>query len=123
VIRAQATRRGERGAATILVIAMAGVLLLVGSALGVVQAMVVAHRRAQAAADLAALAGASASMRGEDPCEAARVVARLNDAVLLACASGPAAVGGTVTVRVRVPGPQFLGRHDNFDASARAGPS
>jgi uncharacterized membrane protein len=65
---ARQSGRGERGAATILVIAMAGVLLLVGSALGVVQAMVVAHRRAQAAADLAALAGASASMRGEDPC-------------------------------------------------------
>ncbi len=115
--------RGERGAATILVIAMAGVLLLVGSALGVAQAMVVAHRRAQAAADLAALAGASAAARGQDPCEAAGVIARLNDAVLLACVPDPGAAGGSVAVRVEVPGPRWLGQQGDFDASARAGPS
>jgi secretion/DNA translocation related TadE-like protein len=123
VIRAQATRRGERGAATILVIAMAGVLLLVGAALGVVQAMVVAHRRAQSAADLAALAAASAPARGEDPCEAARVIARLNDAVLLACVLDPGTGSGAVTVRVEVPGPHWLGQQADFAASARAGPA
>ena len=51
-------RADQRGSATLLVLAMAGVLLLVGSALGVVAAMVRAHRVAQSAADLAALAGA-----------------------------------------------------------------
>ncbi|MEO6511823.1 MAG: Rv3654c family TadE-like protein [Nocardioides sp.] len=115
--------RGERGAATILVIAMAGVLLLVGSALGVVQAMVVAHRRAQSAADLAALSGAAAAARGEDPCRAAAATARLNEAVLLDCASDLGPVGGGVTVRVEVPGPHWLGQQGDFDASARAGPS
>ena len=58
-------RPAERGAATVLTIAFAGLLLLLGAALGVVQAMVVAHRTAQSAADLAALAGAEAELRGD----------------------------------------------------------
>ena len=49
----------ERGAATVVAVALTGVLLLIGAAAGVVGAIVVAHRRAQAAADLAALAGAA----------------------------------------------------------------
>ena len=58
----------ERGSATLLAVAMIGVLVLVGAALGVVGAMVHAHRVAQSAADLAALAGAEARGRGGDPC-------------------------------------------------------
>ncbi len=48
----------EAGAATLMVVACAAVLLLLGCALGVVAAMVRAHRVAQSAADLAALAAA-----------------------------------------------------------------
>ena len=56
-------RGDQSGAATLLVMAMAGVLLLLGAALAVVTALVAAHRVAQAAADLAALAGARGRVR------------------------------------------------------------
>jgi secretion/DNA translocation related TadE-like protein len=112
-------RRGQAGAATLLAVAMAGVLMVVGAALAVVGAMVVAHRQAQGSADLAALAGATAAARGEDPCRAARDVARLNAGTVIACA----VEGGTVTVEVRVPGPRWLGQESDLDAWARAGPA
>jgi secretion/DNA translocation related TadE-like protein len=110
--------RSERGAATLLVMAMSGVLLFVGLALAVVQAMVVAHRQAQSAADLAVLAGASAAARGRDPCEAARDVAAANGAVLVTCRSQ----GGDVRVQVSVAGPHWLGQQGDLVAEARAGP-
>jgi secretion/DNA translocation related TadE-like protein len=110
---------GASGAATLLALAMAGVLLLVGASLGVVGAMVVDHRRAQAAADLAALAGATATARGDQGCGAAGVVAGLNDAELLDCVVD----GATVTVRVEVSGPRWLGQQADLEASARAGPA
>jgi secretion/DNA translocation related TadE-like protein len=112
------SERGERGAATLLALGMAGVLLIVGAALGVVGALVVDHRRAQSAADLAALAGALAGARGEPPCAAAGAVAGLNDAELLDCVFD----GVTVTVRVEVSGPHWLGQQADLEASARAGP-
>jgi secretion/DNA translocation related TadE-like protein len=112
-------RHGEAGAATLLVLAMAGVLLLVGSALGVVQAMVVAHRMAQAAADLAALAGASAAAHGQAPCEAAATVALLNGSRLVSCQQS----AGDVTVEVVVTGPHWLGQQGDLTAEARAGPA
>ena len=114
-----ARRREEAGAATLLVLAMAGVLLLVGSALGVVQAMVVAHRKAQAAADLAALAGASAAAHGRAACEAADTVAQLNGARLAGCQEA----AGDVTVEVVVTGPRWLGQEGDLTAQARAGPA
>lgn len=113
-----AVRGPERGAATLLALAMAGVLLMVGAALGVVGAMVVAHRRAQAAADLAALAGAVAAGRGEPACAEAGDVAADNGAVSTECVVDR----GTVTVRVRVTGPHWLGQQADLEASARAGP-
>lgn len=111
--------RDESGAATLLVIAMAGVLLLLGGALGVVQAMVVAHRHAQAAADLAALAGAAALARGEDGCLSAAAVAAANGASLTSCVPS----GSEVRVVVTVSGPRGLGQAADLSASARAGPA
>lgn len=109
---------GEHGAATVLATAFLGLLLLVGSALGVVAAMVAAHRQAQSAADLAALAAAGALRRGGDACEAAGRVAPANGASLEACLVD----GADVTVTVRVTGPRFLGQAGDLDARARAGP-
>ena len=108
----------ERGAATVLVTACVGVLLLVGCALAVVAAMIAAHRSAQAAADLAALAGAVAARDGGDPCAAAGSVAAANGARVLRCA----AAGPEVTVEVEVPGPRWLGQAHDLAAGARAGP-
>ena len=79
------TARDQRGPPTLLVPALAGVLLLLGSALGVVAALVRAHRVAQSAADLAALAGAGALQLGGDACGRAAEVAEANDARLTAC--------------------------------------
>ncbi len=111
--------RPDRGAATVLVTACLGVLLLIGCALAVVAAMVTAHRSAQAAADLAALAGAVAARDGADPCAAAGSVAADNGADLTRCATD----GVEVTVEVEVPGPRWLGQTHDLSAAARAGPA
>lgn len=110
--------RDERGAASLLVVSCVAVLLLVGSALGVVAAMVRAHRAAQSAADLASLAGAAAHQRGEAACVAAGAVATANGASLDACA----VAGDDVLVTVTVPGPHWLGQEADLSADARAGP-
>lgn len=116
-----AGRGGERGAATVLVVAMAGLLMLVGAAAGVVGAILVAHRAAQSAADLAALAGAEtlADHSGRDPCATAGEVAAANDAVLTSCTVADA----DVVVSVTVPGPRWLGQDQDLSARARAGPT
>lgn len=109
----------ERGAASLLVVALTGVLLLVGCALGVVAAMVADHRRAAAAADLAALAGAAALQRGDDGCAAAEPLAAANGARLVDCA----VEGSDVLVTVEVTGPRWLGQRGDLVGRARAGPA
>ncbi|WP_418057428.1 Rv3654c family TadE-like protein [Pimelobacter simplex] len=111
----------QRGAATVLTVAMAGVLLLAGTAAAGVSALVVDHRRAQAAADLAALAAAAQSGQGPvpAPCTTAARIASANGATLRSCRR----VGPDVVVAVAVQGPRWFGRQDDLTASARAGPS
>ena len=111
--------RGERGAATVLVVTLVGLLLFIGAALGVVGALVRAHRSAQAAADLAALAGATAAARGDDPCAAVAEVATANGATMTGCVPG----GLEVRVVVEVTGPTWLGHGADLVAEARAGPA
>lgn len=111
-------RRDERGAATVLTVACLGVLLLIGSALGVVAAMVTAHRQAQAAADLAALAAATALADGRDGCASGATVAAANGGTQTACTID----GWEVTVEVLVTGPRWLGQTGDLSARARAGP-
>lgn len=110
--------RGERGAGTLLVVAMTGVLLFVGLALAGVAAVVLAQRTAQAAADLAALAAAGAVRSGADGCAAAEEVARANRARVEGCAVS----GRTATITVLVRGPTLLSRPVDVTAQARAGP-
>jgi len=119
--------RGDEGAGTVLAIALAGVVVLVGLVLAGVGAGVTARAHAQAAADLAALAagdvlgldlvlsGEPSGAAGVRACDRAREVAVRNGAVLEACEPRSDAV---VVVRVarRTPwGPT--------SATARAGPS
>ncbi|MEV7429802.1 Rv3654c family TadE-like protein [Nocardioides sp. NPDC092400] len=112
------TRRpGERGSATLFAVGCLALLLLLGSALGVVAAMVRAHRTAQAAADLAALAGATTVGDG-DPCAAAAGIAERNGARVLDCAVR----GREVRVVSEAPGPRWLGQVADLSAEARAGP-
>ena len=110
--------RDERGAASLLVVSCVAVLLLIGSALGVVAAMVRAHRAAQSAADLASLAAAAAHQRGEPACAVTTRVAAANGASLDACS----VVGDDVLVTVTVSGPHWLGQTADLSAQARAGP-
>ncbi len=112
------TRRGETGSASLLVVSLVGVLLLIGSALGVVAAMVTAHRTAESAADLAALAGAADRQEGGVGCEAAGSIATANGARLLDCRLE----GDDVVVTVEVAGPHWLGQRADLQAEARAGP-
>ena len=111
---------GERGSATVWVVALAGVLAAIGVAAVLVGAAVVGRHRATAAADLAALAAAEHAVRG-DPgaCAAAGEVAGANGARLTACTVGGGAV---VEVAVEVPvrlGPLGVSR---AGGRARAGP-
>jgi secretion/DNA translocation related TadE-like protein len=110
----------ERGSATVWVVALAGVLALVGAAVVLVGAAAVTRHRAAAAADLAALAGAQRAVLGDpDPCDAARRIAEANGAELAACEAGQ---GGVVAVSTVVP--LRLGRLGVHEAHgrARAGP-
>lgn len=111
--------RDERGAATLLVVAATGLLLFVGLALSAVAGVVVAHRRAQAAADLAALAAATALKEGQPGCATAAEVAGANGGSLVSCALD----GREATVEVRVHGPRVAGRAVDPVATARAGPA
>ncbi len=110
--------RDERGSASVLVVAFSGVLVLVALALTTVAGMVGAHRVAQSAADLAALAGAGAAARGDDGCAEAVALAAANGATLTTCR----VQGDDVWVEVRVRGPDWRGFGRDFTADARAGP-
>ena len=115
-------RRDDGGAGTVLVIAMAGLLMFVLVGLVAVSGLVAAQRRAQAAADLAALgaagAGAGADAGPEARCEEAARIAKANGAALTGCS----AVAREVRVEVVVPGPPWPGRRVQVLAEARAGP-
>jgi secretion/DNA translocation related TadE-like protein len=110
--------RGETGAGTVLVMAMAGVLLLIGAALAVVTALVVDHRAAQSAADLAALAGARGLAEGDDGCAIASATAAANGARVTLCTVS----GRIIDIEVVVPGPHWLGQRSDLAARSRAGP-
>lgn len=112
------TRGDDRGSATPFAVACLGLLILLAAALGVTTAIVHAHRQAQAAADLAALAAAAAVGRG-DPCAVGGGTAAANGAHLTSCT----VAGRDVRVQVVVSGPRWLGQRADLVAEARAGPA
>lgn len=94
------------------------VALAMTAVAGLVGQVIVARHRAQAAADLAALAGAATSSAvSGDACRMAARITASNGARLESCAIGN---GGTVRVRASVPV-----RIDGWQAhaAARAGPA
>ena len=109
----------ERGSASVLVVAIVGLLLVVAGALGVVAAMVLAHRTAQSGADLAALGGAHGLALGRDACSEAGRVAAANGVRLTGCRID----GRVVVVTVEAAGPHWLGQSADLSAQARAGPA
>ena len=113
-------RRDERGSGTVYALGVIAVLLAaaVGIA-GLIQAQS-ATGRARAAADLAAISGAtvlSSVVAPGDPCAMAGRVAAANGASVSACS----VAGEDVTVSVVVP-TTILGRPRQATAQARAGP-
>ncbi|MBO9522585.1 MAG: flp pilus-assembly TadE/G-like family protein [Nocardioidaceae bacterium] len=110
--------RGEHGAATVAALALTSLLLLVAVGCVVAVGIVLAHRRAQAAADLAALAAAQALQHGADGCAAGREVARAQQAALTGCVVD----GEEVMVVATVRGPHLPGGAPELSARARAGP-
>jgi secretion/DNA translocation related TadE-like protein len=112
-------RTSERGSASVLVLTVFAALAVGTVLLAVVAGAVVAQRRAAAAADLAALAGAAALQRGADGCAAAAGVSRRNGAELLACRAS----GDVVQVTVGAELPVRFGRRLTVSAQARAGPA
>ena len=110
--------REERGAATVVGLVLLGALAVVTLASVVLGRILVDQRRAAAAADLAALAGAAAVQRGGDGCTAARATAADNGAGLERCR----VEGEEVRVTTRLPSPSLLGRVVVLRAVARAGP-
>lgn len=118
VTRRRVVVRGECGAGAVLAVALSGVLALVAlTATGLVQ-VVVAHRTAQGAADLAALAGARASQDGGSPCAAAGEIATRNGATLDDCQVD----GWEVSLRVVVDTGLLPAGRFALPARARAGP-
>lgn len=111
-------RRGERGTA-VWVIPFVGLLAITALVLSFQGGVLVAQRRVQSAADLAALAGASALQRGDDACAAAGPIAARNGAALERCAVD----GQELLVTLSLAGPRALGRSVDVRASARAGPA
>jgi secretion/DNA translocation related TadE-like protein len=112
-------RRAEPGSAAVLAVVLVGVLVTAALLVAALGGVVADQRRVESAADLGALAGATAVQDAHDGCAAARSVVRRNGGRLTGCAlQGP-----VVTVHTsRRTGP-VLGRHFVVTSTARAGPA
>ena len=112
----------ERGSATVLMAAIMGVVVTLGGAAMVIAGYLVGHHRARSAADLAALSGAAAHVRGEDVCGQARRIARQNGATVTRCSWVGDDIDFVVTVRTAVSTPSRLpGLPRTVEAEAHAG--
>jgi len=97
-VRLGSSGEGERGAGTVLVLGIAACAVVLGLGLAALGAAQQARGAAQSAADLGALAGATAARHGRDPCEVAREAVHRNGGKVASCApEGGGVVGLTVT--------------------------
>lgn len=108
--------RGQAGSATIYVLAFAVALTTLAVVVAGFAGVAVAKHRASAAADLAALAGASAP---GDACAVAATTARHNGARVTDCAEQGSDVVVVVGIVARAP----FGLRPLVRARARAGPA
>lgn len=111
-------RRGSRGSAAVLTVGLTGVLLTVSVLVAALGGVVADQRRVEAAADLAALAGAGAAQAGREGCAAAQRTAARNGGQVRRCAVD----GGVVTVAVGRDSRLLWGRRLALVGHARAGP-
>ena len=108
----------ERGLAAPLIVSLAGVITVVTLAGAALSRVAVDQRRAAAAGDLAAIAGATALQHGRPGCSAARDIAADNDARLTRCEEQ----GDRIDIEVVISS-AVLGRAVDVRARARAGPA
>lgn len=109
--------QGDGGSATIWTLAVGLVFVVAAMALALIASATVARHRAQAAADLAALAAALRALDGPiDACARAAQISASNGASLVACRLD--GFDAIVTVEVAVGGAGW----GAAQASARAGP-
>ena len=108
---------GDEGSGTVLLLGLVCVVVLMAALLGVLASAQAARGRAQSAADLAALAGASSLLPvgGGDPCGIAAQTVTRNGGRMVGCDDE-----GNGVLRVRVVVPTRLGV---AAAEARAGPT
>ena len=112
-------RSDERGSASILLVALSGLLSVFAALALSVGAVAVARHRAASAADLAALAAAARWAGGQSAaCASAGDVARAGGAVLARCRVD----GDVAQVLAEAPLPGGLARLGVARAAARAGP-
>ncbi|HYU57979.1 MAG TPA: Rv3654c family TadE-like protein [Actinomycetota bacterium] len=111
----------ERGSASVLAAALAGLAMALALFTVDLARVVVARSRAQAAADAAALAAAAELARpsGRSPPSVAAEYAELGGAHLVECRCGPGTAEAVVTVELRV-GLGALGGARTVTARARA---
>lgn len=114
----RAARRGERGSVAVHAIAVGVVLSLFAAVLLQGALLVRMKHRVAAAADLAALAGSTASLAGDDGCRAAREVARRNRAELSRCRMDL----DVATVTARLVSDSWWERRWSTEVEARAAP-
>lgn len=104
----------DAGSVTVVLVAVVAVALVLAAFLGVVTSARTGRLQAQTAADLSALAAATALRRGGDACATARLVAQRNGASVIACTDEGSGVVRVVAQRRTVGG--------DAAAQARAGP-
>ena len=105
-MRPRARLRGEDGSVSVVVAAVVGMALVVTMGAADVGRALIARSRAEAAADLAALAAAQelAFPSGTDPAELAADFATRNGARLLSCSCAKGSSDAIVRVAVQVRG-------------------
>ena len=113
----------DAGSASVWVLAAASLLVLVAFVVTTRTEAVLARHRADAIADLTALAGAGQIGTTADACRVAQIVAAVNGAAVHSCvaAIGPGGRSGTVTVAVEVRADLPLLGSRVVRATARAG--
>jgi secretion/DNA translocation related TadE-like protein len=107
--------RDQDGVVVVLAVGLAALLVLIAVVCSGAVALVAAHRKVQAAADLAALAGAEAVRTGREGCAGAGRIAAENGAVLRDCHVAGSVVEVVVRLELDLVGSRVL------TARARAG--
>lgn len=113
------SRPAERGSVAVHAATAAVVLVILTMALVQATHLVRMRHAVAAAADLAALAGARASVQGKDGCAAARSVAQRNGATLSACQMDY----DVATVTARATSRAWWGKRWTTQQRARAAPA